>query len=754
MLPLQTGTLINGRYRLLGRVAEVADAERWIGEDTTLRRKVDLWITASDHPRAAAAQDAARRAALVEDARLPRVLDIGVEDGLQWLITQHDPRARTLLELVETAPLPPAEARRLVGEAAQALEGARRHGVHHEALAPELLLRDADGGVLVKGLGIAAALTGADTGGADAAAERDTKDLVALLRAGLTGRWPAAGRPSEVAEAVPYELDELCAQLDHEGSLELDGEPVRTPGDLVSVLAPWNSGTVSGRGVVRPAPAPPSGGSNDATQAMPTTRGDVAPDAPTTAIPLAAGAGAAGAAGAGAGAAAARGGDTVHRGADQDPTDDTTAIPTEREGAGSVDGPASAAAVAGSAPGAAGLTDPAAAEPVADGSAGDGIDGEPTDGGEDVREDGDTPGREDAAGAPGRTQLLLAGAGSLAVAGALALAAVALPGLFSDDDAPDDTAAPSVSAPAADGSGNPTSADAPTSADEGDDEASGGSGEENSGAGADESADAGADGDESAGTPDEATDPVPDGDGTTGSDAAEGEGPQDESAAPTSGSEDGNDDGSEEDAAPVPGGDGSTDPDQVPSGSSEAGSSEDDSEESSSGSGTSEDQTDESDTAETDTPGDGPDSSAPDGGWPIAEIVGYDPGHDGDEHTDWTPRINNPNTDLPWSTHKYKHRPFGGYTDALGLRIDLGELREVSAVDIGAPRGDWEYEIRVGPSEDILRAVTIGSHRGGGDVTLEADQPAQGRFVFVWFTDTAPTGDGWWHAQLEDITVR
>lgn len=712
MLPLQTGTLINGRYRLLGRVAEVADAERWIGEDTTLRRKVDLWITASDHPRAAAAQDAARRAALVEDARLPRVLDIGVEDGLQWLITQHDPRARTLLELVETAPLPPAEARRLVGEAAQALEGARRHGVHHEALDPELLLRDADGGVLVKGLGIAAALTGADTGGADAAAERDTKDLVALLRAGLTGRWPAAGRPSEVAEAVPYELDELCAQLDHEGSLELDGEPVRTPGDLVSVLAPWNSGTVSGRGVVRPAPAPPSGGSDDATQAMPTTRGDVAPDAPTT------------------------------------------AIPTEREGAASVDGPASAAAVAGSAPGAAGLTDPAAAEPAADGSGGDGIDGERADGGEDVREDGDTPGREDAAWAPGRKQLLLAGAGSLAVAGALALAAVALPGLFSDDDAPDDTAAPSVSAPAADGSGDPTSADAPTSADEGDDEASGGSGEENSGAGADESADAGAAGDESAGTPDEATDPAPDGDGTTGSDAAEGEGPGDETAAPTSSSEDGNDDASEQGAAPVPGGDGSTAPVQGSSGSSEAGSSENDSDEYSSGSGTSEDQTEESDTAETDTPGDGPDSSAPDGGWPIADIVGYDPGHDGDEHTDWTPRINNPNTDLPWSTHKYKHRPFGGYTDALGLRIDLGELREVSAVDIGAPRGDWEYEIRVGPSEDILRAVTIGSHRGGGDVTLEADQPAQGRFVFVWFTDTAPTGDGWWHAQLEDITVR
>ncbi|QRO87287.1 hypothetical protein [Kytococcus sedentarius] len=712
MLPLQTGTLINGRYRLLGRVAQVADAERWIGEDTTLRRKVDLWITASDHPRAAAAQDAARRAALVEDARLPRVLDIGVEDGLQWLITQHDPRARTLLELVETAPLPPAEARRLVGEAAQALEGARRHGVHHEALAPELLLRDADGGVLVKGLGIAAALTGADTGGADAAAERDTKDLVALLRAGLTGRWPAAGRPSEVAEAVPYELDELCAQLDHEGSLELDGEPVRTPGDLVSVLAPWNSGTVSGRGVVRPAPAAPSGGSDDTTQAMPTTRGEVAPDAPTT------------------------------------------AIPTEREGAASVDGPASAAAVAGSAPGAAGLTDPAAAVPAADGSGGDGIDGERTDGGEDVREDGDTPGREDAAGAPGRKQLLLAGAGSLAVAGALALAAVALPGLFSDDDAPDDTAAPSVSAPAADGSGNPASPDDPTSADEGDDEASGGPGEENSGAGADESADAGADGDEAVGTPDEATDPAPDGDGATGSDAAEGEGPGDESAAPTSGSEDGNDDASEEGAAPVPGGDGPTAPDQGPSGSSEAGSSEDDSDESSSGSGTSEDATEESDTAETDTPGDGPDSSAPDGGWPIADIVGYDPGHDGDEHTDWTPRINNPNTDLPWSTHKYKHRPFGGYTDALGLRIDLGELREVSAVDIGAPRGDWEYEIRVGPSEDILRAVTIGSHRGGGDVTLEADQPAQGRFVFVWFTDTAPTGDGWWYAQLEDITVR
>ncbi|WP_374928353.1 hypothetical protein [Kytococcus sedentarius] len=680
MLPLQTGTLINGRYRLLGRVAEVADAERWIGEDTTLRRKVDLWITAADHPRAAAAQDAARRAALVEDARLPRVLDIGVEDGLQWVITQHDPRARTMLQLVRSAPLPPAEARRLVGEAAQALEGARRHGVHHEALSPELLLRDADGGVLVKGLGIAAALAGVDASGGDAAAQRDTRDLVALLHTGLTGRWPEAHgprRPSELAEAVPYELDELCAQLGGEEGLRLDGQPVRTPGDLVRVLAPWNSGTVSGRGVVRHAASGTAGGAA------------AAPDAPTTAIP--------------------RASDAV---TDAHPTvgngsqDETTAIPTGSEGAASVDGPASAAAVAGSAPGAAGLTEPTA---EGDGSLP-----------EDEVDPANSSDQDAAAGNPGRKQLLLAGAGSLAVAGALALAAVALPGLFSRDDEPDDTAAPSVTAPAGDESGDPTAsgeqgASEEDSAEGDDSTATGGSGD-----GAEESTDESS---QPAGESDEAGEETDPGDPGGG---AQSPAPTDDSAP-----------GEDEDQSPDPG-------------DAEGGSPEEESGETDTGSGPSED-----DTAETDGPdGDGPGSSAPEGGWPIVDIVGYDPDHDGDEHTDWTPRINNPDTDLAWSTHKYKHPPFGGYTDALGLRIDLGEVREVSAVDVGGPRGDWEYEIRVGPSQDILRAVTIGGHRGGGDVTLEADEPAQGRYVFVWFTDTAPTGDGWWHAQLKDITVR
>ena len=66
MPALQPGDIVNGRYELLHPGSPVPGVERWIGRDTTLRRHVDLWITPDDHPLAAAAQDAARRAALVE----------------------------------------------------------------------------------------------------------------------------------------------------------------------------------------------------------------------------------------------------------------------------------------------------------------------------------------------------------------------------------------------------------------------------------------------------------------------------------------------------------------------------------------------------------------------------------------------------------------------------------------------------------------------------------------------------------------
>ncbi|WP_462418728.1 protein kinase family protein [Kytococcus sp. Marseille-QA3725] len=685
MLPLQTGTIVNGRYRLLHPGQEVEGVDRWVAEDTTLRRQVDLWITPEDGPRSPAAQDAARRAALVEDGRLPRVLDIGVEDGIQWVTTQHDARAETLVELVEDAPLPPGEARRLVGEAARALEVARRHGVHHTALGPQLLERDATGGVRVTGLGLVAALTGSDVLGDDAAALSDTRDLVALLHTALTGTWPgslpvtgiatgAPSRPSRVVDHVPHDLDELCAQLGAPGALEIDGTSVSTPGELAEVLRPWNGSTVTGRGRLRP------------------------------------GAGAGGAL-AGAGAAGTVGGGAAAAAASDAPT---TAVPL------AIDAPTQ------------GIATGAAADQGARG-----VDG---------RSDGGTGTSGEAGNGDGsrrRPGPLLLVAGSLLALGAVALAATTLPDLLGGDDRGDETA---VESPAPDDSGAPAS-----STETGDDT----DGAEPS----DQGSDTGSAPQESGSTSeadDSAATPVDD---ETGKDTAHGgsqdgttpgaptdeptadEGSDDRAEAPSSGDTAPTDDHGapdpSEDGADGTGADG-PDGSATPSSSDTPSSSAPSTPSPSSSPGTS-------------SPP--PDSKAPDGGWAIADIVGYDPGHDGDEHTDWTNRINNPSSPLPWSTHKYDHPPFGGYTDALGLRVDLGEVREVSSVDIGMPEGDWRYEVKVGPSRDIGRAVTLGSPRGGGDATWTPDEPVQGQYVFVWFTDTAPTGDGRWAAELEDITV-
>lgn len=692
MPALQPGDIVNGRYELLHPGSPVPGVERWIGRDTTLHRHVDLWITPDDHPLAAAAQDAARRAALVEDGRLPRVLDIGVEDGLQWVVTQHDARSRSLVELVEEGPLPAHEARRLVGEAALALELARRHGVHHLALTPESLRRDADGGVVVTGLGLAAALAGTDSLDADRAAQRDTRGLLALLHAGLTGTWggdtasalPRAERdglgvvrPSEVVDHVPHDLDELCSHLGLGGHPVLNGQEVRTPGELAEVLAPWNSSTVPGRGRRRD-----RGAASDTTRAVP------AAGAVTTAVPA---------------AGPEQSGSTPEETTADAPT---TTIPV-------VGAAAASAAASGQASSASG--------PEATGAAaGEAVDAEApeathTDSTEEGPQDRPAAAAAGGTGGPGRTQLLVAGLGALGAAAALALLALGAPHLLGGDDAEDSAAPTSTTQPGSPAPAEPAPEDTPTPTASSPQDVTP-SPDDTTGQGDEPSPDSG--------TPSQT-------DGPTGTEPAD---TATDGDTPTPTTQDTASDSPEPTTAPAP----------TPT--------------------TPSPEAPESPTTTRETrpsPSESPSASAPssEGSAPgkpyrLHGIIGYDPFHDGDEHTDWTHRINNPATDLAWSTHKYDHPPFGGYTDALGLRVDLGDLRTVHAVDIGMPQGDWTYEVRVGPSQDVGRAVTIGGRRGGGDVTWTAEKPVQGRYVFVWFTGTGQGPDGKWTAQLKDITVR
>ena len=264
------GTVMVDRYRLSQMAAsDLAAAEAWEAHDQILDRAVR--VTFIDGPQASAALDAARRAALVSDPRLNRVLDVGSTDlgsGPRHYIISEPFRGQTLTEIVSHGLVDDQQARAIVGEAAAALESAAQRGVHHQALRPDTVRVDGHR-VVVTGLGIDAALAGRDHGhgtaaAGDAAAASDARNLVALAYYALTARW--AGDSLEEPWVAPDTVRPLPAQTDASGVVPVStlvphvdqgldqlvrrtfgaGSPdVPTgPSDVVAALAPWGEVSV------------------------------------------------------------------------------------------------------------------------------------------------------------------------------------------------------------------------------------------------------------------------------------------------------------------------------------------------------------------------------------------------------------------------------------------------------------------------------------------------------------------------------
>ena len=262
---LEVGTLLGERYALDELLArrDGGTLEYWSARDVTLGRLVAVTVlpaTGEFEAIAEAVLDGARRVASVDDPRLVRVLDVGTEHGLCWIIEEGLSEAESLASLVADEPLAAEEVRRIVGESAAGLESARRRGLHHLYLNPHSVLRTSDGTVKISGVGVASALEGTDDVTAAEASIIDTADLVSLLYTGLTGRWPgedlpglrSARRtadgsllaPSELVGGVPGDLDALC-RLVHGSDADLTRMP-QTPGELARQLAPWSSEMVLG----------------------------------------------------------------------------------------------------------------------------------------------------------------------------------------------------------------------------------------------------------------------------------------------------------------------------------------------------------------------------------------------------------------------------------------------------------------------------------------------------------------------------
>lgn len=246
---MSTGARV-GRFRLVERISvrtpPASDTafrsypvESWLGHDEKLDRPVSIRLVRTDDARIATVLGAARAAALIDDPRLMRVLDVipmegGPADAPRTAIISEWAEGQSLVDHLQTSgPATAAAALMVVGDVASALALALDKGVPHGRLSPTTVYLTEGGEVRVRGLAVDAALFGPlDSDNRSGRVLNDDVDgLGSLLYALVTGYWPdpsvdpaevgiplapLTGRtvplPSRVRAQVPRPVDEVVGR--------------------------------------------------------------------------------------------------------------------------------------------------------------------------------------------------------------------------------------------------------------------------------------------------------------------------------------------------------------------------------------------------------------------------------------------------------------------------------------------------------------------------------------------------------------
>lgn len=252
--------LFAGRYRCDSLIAEGGFSQVWRATDLTSQSPVAIKITTRQDCAAEA-----RRAARLQHHGIVAVRDSGREQEFCFIVFDLV-EGSDLAERLRNGPLDWRLAARIVGDAAERLDFAHRHGFVHRDVKPANLLLDAEGRVVIADFGIAVTqeellhetLTTAGTlaymapeqlkAPVKVDARTDVYGLGVVLYESLTGRRPFAGEslaelrqkiltesPAAITKfnpTVPVELEEICRRA----LAKRPGDRFATAADLAIAL--------------------------------------------------------------------------------------------------------------------------------------------------------------------------------------------------------------------------------------------------------------------------------------------------------------------------------------------------------------------------------------------------------------------------------------------------------------------------------------------------------------------------------------
>ncbi len=161
------GSFLDGRYRVLARIADGGMATVYRALDTRLEREIALKVMraglAADEQFVSRFRREARSAARLSHPNIVAVFDQGEDDGRMFLAMELVP-GKTLREVIQDeGPLTPRAALDILDPVLQALGAAHAAGIIHRDVKPENVILREDGVIKVADFGLARAVTNETT---------------------------------------------------------------------------------------------------------------------------------------------------------------------------------------------------------------------------------------------------------------------------------------------------------------------------------------------------------------------------------------------------------------------------------------------------------------------------------------------------------------------------------------------------------------------------------------------------------------